>query len=448
MNLKQLSVKNFKCFNDSEIKFSKLNVFTGTNSSGKSSMLDAILAVAQSAAHFPYRLSPNGKYVVMGDYYEFVRNHNSTKPIEICLVLHEGKHIVELRTTWTNDESTNMPIISTLEAKTDFISLSISKHQSYQVHIQFDEEAFKKSEAYEGAQLVAEFVNQITHGKMLKDYGKKYENINVETSHNAIDFQIDDLDSITGVLTKSNMQFAEYALTPIERSIQDFDSRFNYISSFRMKPERTYTQRSQSASVKPDGENTIDQVFQWKAMKSPKFKELIKELRNLQLINTLTINKFRGGRYEVRVRTKLLGAWASLVDVGFGISQFLPVIVADLQLPKGSTLMVDQPEIHLHPSAQAQLADYFVRQIKTKNKNYFIETHSEYILNRLRAAIVKGLISPSAVRVFYFENHGDDVDIYQVKFTKDGRILKAPKGFFDTYMIDVMDIALSAVETK
>jgi len=55
MELKQLSVKNFKCFNASEIDFSKLNIFTGSNSSGKSSMLDAILSVAQSANHFPFR---------------------------------------------------------------------------------------------------------------------------------------------------------------------------------------------------------------------------------------------------------------------------------------------------------------------------------------------------------------------------------------------------------
>ena len=158
--------------------------------------------------------------------------------------------------------------------------------------------------------------------------------------------------------------------------------------------------------------------------------------------------KFRGGRYEIRVRTKSVASWASLVDVGFGISQFLPVIVADLQLPSGSTLMIDQPELHLHSSAQAQLGDYFVRQIKKNKKHYFIETHSEYILNRVRSLIVKGLISPSDVKVFYFDNQGDAVDIHQIQFTKDGRILNAPQGFFDTYMIDVMDIAIGASEDE
>jgi predicted ATPase len=110
--------------------------------------------------------------------------------------------------------------------------------------------------------------------------------------------------------------------------------------------------------------------------------------------------------------------------------------------------MIDQPEIHLHPSAQSQLADYFIRQIKDNDKNYFIETHSEYLLNRLRAAIVKGKLNPSNIKVFYFENNGDEIIISKIRFTKNGRILGAPKGFFDTYMIDVMDIAIGAASNK
>ena len=60
MILKKISVKNFKCFSDCSLEFSKLNVFTGANSSGKSSILDAILTTAQSHQTFPYQLSPTG----------------------------------------------------------------------------------------------------------------------------------------------------------------------------------------------------------------------------------------------------------------------------------------------------------------------------------------------------------------------------------------------------
>ena len=152
-----------------------------------------------------------------------------------------------------------------------------------------------------------------------------------------------------------------------------------------------------------------------------------------------------GGRFEIRVKVKNKSKWESLPDVGFGISQFLPIIVADLQLSNNSTLIMSQPEIHLHPSVQANLSDYLVKQVKERNKNYIVETHSEYLLNRMRLLIVKGEIQSEDVAVYYFENSIKDGSVaHRIEFTKDGQILNAPKGFFETYMIDTMDIALNA----
>jgi predicted ATPase len=192
------------------------------------------------------------------------------------------------------------------------------------------------------------------------------------------------------------------------------------------------------------GQNYIDQILHWRDTKAPEFKELVRILRELKLLYWLSIRKFAGGRFEPRVAVRSGGSWASLMDSGFGISQFLPIIVADLQLGKNSTLLVAQPEIHLHPSAQASLADYFIKGASEKGKNYIIETHSEYILNRFRAAVTKRSIQQKDLAVYYFENDGRRSTKYDVEFTKKGQIKNAPKGFFDTYMLDVMDIALSS----
>lgn len=446
MILTQLSVKNFKCFEDSDLNFSKLNIFTGPNSSGKSAMLGAILAVAQSSQDFPFQLSPNGKYITMGDCYEFVRNHDLTHPMEIAISLADGEDETVIRTIWTNDESTNMPILKSLEAKAQFIQLSISKNRNYEVHIKFDEHAYKESPDYETARLITDLMSQLTRKVLSEPRKTRLKNIKPTISHDTIDFQIENCDDISAVLMKENLVHPYYTLLTMENRMRQFESAFNYISSFRLKPERTYTQKTVSEPVQSNGDNSITQVFHWKTIEPARFRRLIRQLRDMQLLAGLSIKKYRGGRYEVRIKTKSLATWASLVDVGFGISQFLPVIVADLQLPKGSTLVIDQPELHLHPSAQAQLGDYFAYQINKHNACYFIETHSEYLLNRVRALIVKAVISPSDVAVYYFDNHGDCVDIHQVRFTKDGRILDAPKSFFDTYMIDVMDIAINAAQ--
>ena len=123
---------------------------------------------------------------------------------------------------------------------------------------------------------------------------------------------------------------------------------------------------------------------------------------------------------------------------------FLPIIVADLQLGKKSTLFIAQPEIHLHPKIQAQFADYIIKQIKESDKRYMIETHSEYLINRIRLAITEEKMNESQVRTYYIENNGQKTKKYNLEFLKNGQIKGAPKGFFDTYMLDVMNIAISA----
>ena len=82
--------------------------------------------------------------------------------------------------------------------------------------------------------------------------------------------------------------------------------------------------------------------------------------------------------------------FASLTDVGFGISQFLPVIVSDLQLSNNSCLAVSQPEIHLHPKIQATFGQYLANQVNSTEKQYIVETHSEYLINRIRLLLVTG----------------------------------------------------------
>ena len=103
------------------------------------------------------------------------------------------------------------------------------------------------------------------------------------------------------------------------------------------------------------------------------------------------------------------------------------------------------PELHLHPSVQANLGDYFITQM-AKGKNYIIETHSEYLLNRLRLGIVKGKLKESDVRVYYFSQIDGDTKKYEIKFHADGRISGAPEDFFETYMIDVMNIAMDSIK--
>ena len=108
-----------------------------------------------------------------------------------------------------------------------------------------------------------------------------------------------------------------------------------------------------------------------------------------------------------------------ITDVGFGVSQILPVIVLCYYVPRGSTIILEQPEIHLHPAVQAWLADVFIDAVNTRGIQIILESHSEHLLTRLQRRIAEGAISPDKTALYFchMENSESkieklDVDLY------------------------------------
>jgi predicted ATPase len=245
-------------------------------------------------------------------------------------------------------------------------------------------------------------------------------------------------------LVSANEEIEKYEMDVLFREILEENFSFNYIGSFRLPPERTYYRKPNASKVGVNGEGYIDQIIKWEESDKKKYDELIEAVTEMGLFRTIQANKMKGGRFELNVQVNENSELASLTDVGFGISQFLPIIVADLQMNKASCLAISQPEIHLHPKIQATLGDYFCKQVNNTDKQYIVETHSEYLINRMRLLIVKGELKPEDVKLYYMENDGIKTTTYAIELTTDGQIKNAPQGFFDTYEMDVMDIALYA----
>ncbi|MFC1605222.1 DUF3696 domain-containing protein, partial [Planctomycetota bacterium] len=108
--------------------------------------------------------------------------------------------------------------------------------------------------------------------------------------------------------------------------------------------------------------------------------------------------------------------------------------------PKNGCLIVEQPEIHLHPAAQANLADLFVHYAN-EGKQLVVETHSEHLLLRVRRRIAEGKISPDKVRIFLVEKSGTSTRIRCLKLEKNGHFQRWPKGFFEEGYKEAMAIA-------
>jgi predicted ATP-dependent endonuclease of OLD family len=450
MKLNKIYLENFKCFDKININTPKITLLTGANSSGKSSLMYGVLGTIQSR-EFPFQFSSNGKYIRMGDYGEIIHNQNQKFDINIGYDFETNEGLISIHTQWTGNKQSNQPEFKKLYVNSDYYSLSIEKIRKYDLNLKYhpgiDESSlFSYSEFitryFSMVESIASEIreNHIEKSKEFDNFFAKYKSFK-----DKIHFKFENLEQIDSVVKIKGNVYLDTIITTIKKLFTSFDDKINFISSFRLYPERTYYETSKiDLKVGKFGENYEDQIISWETQKSPKFKELITIMNELGLFAEIKTRRLHGGRYEILIRNKKNGVWSSISDVGFGINQFLPIIVADIQLGIGSTLFVAQPEIHLHPSIQAKFADYIVDSIVHLKKRYFIETHSEYIINRLRLAIAEGKIEEDDVNTYYLENDGKKANIYELSLLKNGQIKGAPEGFFETYMLDVMNIALSA----
>ena len=149
-----------------------------------------------------------------------------------------------------------------------------------------------------------------------------------------------------------------------------------------------------------------------------------------------------GGPFQLQVRKfgrgRRKGPSRNLVDVGFGVSQVLPVLAALFRADGPPMFLLQQPELHLHPSAQAALGSQFCRTAES-GRQLLVETHSDYILDRIRLDIrdQRTKLKPEDVSILYFERGDGDVRIHPIRFDKDGNVRDTPPGYRQFFVDEV-----------
>lgn len=183
--------------------------------------------------------------------------------------------------------------------------------------------------------------------------------------------------------------------------------KINYVSPLRAHPKRYYMLDKAKMTISLD---TLD---------GDAIAEVLKENRGVKDNVNNWLSKFG---FEVNVKgfkevihhlnVSQNGLNLDITDVGFGISQVLPIIIQGFLSVENSITIVEQPEIHLHPMMQADLGDLFIDIIRSKDKKLLIETHSEYLLRRIRRRISEGVISSDMVAVCFFHPRTSEKDAW------------------------------------
>jgi len=159
------------------------------------------------------------------------------------------------------------------------------------------------------------------------------------------------------------------------------------------------------------------------------------------IASDIKIEPISDRHYEIKIQNSITHEYQNYADVGFGNSQVLPVLVSGFNLIEGGIFIVEQPEIHLHPRAQAELGDFFL-QLYKKSIQSIIETHSEHLILRLQQHVIEGKINQNDICFYYVHAEQDGKKITELRLDENGKFNKDwPEGFFPERLVESKKIA-------
>lgn len=448
--LNNFEVTNFKAWRKLEMSFGKVTGLFGTNSSGKSSVLQFLLLLKQTKNATDRRLvldfgGPN-QLVNLGTY---------------KAIVHRGEQSADIG--WTLDWDLPDPlrvydpsgrrkdVLFTGERlrESSRVGLEDSNLSARRVEYGFADTSFS-IERKAGSSSEFELRSNGPHAlKFVRNQGRGW--------------------ALPGPV-KTHL-FPDQALTYFQNTgfLSDFEAEYEalmdrifYLGPLREHPQREYRWSGASpADVGPSGENTIDAILAATAQgevrnlgprrRLMKFQEMIAHwLVRLGMIHSFEIREIGSGTnlYQACVRTNRNSPETTLTDVGFGVSQVLPVLVLLYYVPEGSIVMMEQPEIHLHPSVQSELADVMLAVARHRRVQIIVESHSEHLLRRFQRRAAEASVSSCDLRLYFIQTRRGAAELNDLKLNEWGEIENWPPQFFGDEMGEIAAIAKGSLERQ
>lgn len=464
--LTRIRLENFKSWEELDLELGNITIVFGTNSSGKTSALDALLLLKQTATSFdryqPINLGGGDQdYVDFGSFKDLVFRHDSRKRVSV-------------RLEWTPDS-----II--LRRYSDPKQRAVVEKISYYVTWRKlrDRVVVDRLEYNSFGPGISDATIRLKHRQRGRYEIELPAQTNKEqretpTQQGKLPGFEEDVPKLVPV---DSCYFIRWTYPHRER-LPDFVDPYMYSRAFellirdvsylgplREHPRRFYQWRGTAPhQLGLKGEKTIDTLLY--AERNPAsdrrsrpeptpsiLEEVSSWLRIMGLVDEFRIQPIGKDKnfYETKVKIAPEQPSSSLADVGFGVSQVLPVITLLFSVPRDSIVLMEQPEIHLHPCAQAQLADLFLHVSEMRGLQLIIESHSEYLLRRLQRRIAekqKVLADPKHIRMYFCQIEGGKSIVEPVQVDDYGQISNWPKHFFGDVVGDLDAMTDAALERR
>ena len=449
----ELELVNFRGFrSEKAIKFAPLTFIVGPNSSGKSSVFDAILLIVQSEFWQFYTKIPVwiGDLVDLGSFLDSVYRHKKGRSIRIGLTLPFD--IVRGAYRHKKDKNIKVTFKLTLtkqrRVQTDYLEQIICTDVTSGVALTLRYAPGKKTQ-HQGD---IDGVKLPGLRQKMKRRGRRQP------------FSFVMREVVMETLTKKPSQFVGKK-SAVNRILKFFEETETFspfysfmastqrVASGRGAPKRFYPRGGRTSygirslfspsvfdNVEPEILEPSEPAFGPFYPRRKQFtkKDLEKRLDMLKIASKVVATNLSPYHSTIEVTDSVTKVCSKLIDVGYGASQVIPVIAACLSGFTGA-LFVEQPEIHLHPSAQGVVAELLVET--SKRRQVIVETHSEHLINRARIMIARGDISAEHVIINYVDRDRSGSYIKRIPLNANGDFeAEWPQGFFDERYHDTVQL--------
>lgn len=445
--LTRLRLRNFKSWSDTgDIALRPITAFFGANSSGKTSLLQSLLLLKQTSESYDraqvFRFGDRSTPVDLGDFASVVHRHDLSEGMGISLDWKAEEPVVVL--DWNQREI----------AKSSDLGYTVT--------------AGNRGTRSEGVT-----VEEMSHGVGECRFGMRRNREGYELFREGTDFRFLRRQGRPGRLPRPVRCYGFPAevdayyqnagfLVDREYEFAKALSRIRYLGPLRAVPERRYFWTgAEPPDVGMAGEAAVAALLAARkrgrviARGRGRRRRNIEEhvaawLRAVGLVHDFSVVTLSevAHLYEVVVRKTATSTPVPLPDVGFGVSQILPVLVLCFYAPEGSTIILEQPEIHLHPAVQSGLADVLIDAVEHRRVQILVESHSEHLLRRLQRRIADETLSSDQVGLWFCRSSREETSIEALNLDMYGSITNWPEDFFGDQFGEVAELAKLRVRRK
>ena len=416
----ELSVQNFKSWKDTgKLHLAPLTGFFGANSSGKTSILQTLLMLKQTVERPPdwkgvIDFGDDSSLVNLGSFDDLIHGHRRDAPLQVSI-------------SWNLSEKLSLPGVD--EVDTLSFDLSVDNVENAASMVSFNYIASEK------------------HFRVRQDGLDTYSfsTPNMSERYN-----------VPAVLIRCYGILNTYTdivqlFSPLQTCFENLFRSIRYLGPLREYPRRHYAwQGKHSPGVGQHGEEMVTALFSGRIQLRSLEEQIPKWLQRLDLIDSYRLNPISNTErdYEFLVRKYKGGPEVRLTDVGFGVSQVLPVLVLCYYVPEGSILILEQPEAHLHPKVQSELADLLIEVVKNRKLQIILESHSEHLILRLMRRIAEEQISADDTAFYFCEMNEGTSEIERLNVDDYGNITNWPQNFFGDATGDLVEKTKAEMKRK